>query len=378
MERRLLVDLLGYTGSRGGTETYSRELLPRVAALLPEVRFSALTGRAGTKLVSDFFPGRVHTVPWVGSDPASWALGAVVGTEVFARRNGADLVWAPANFGPVLSGTPRVVTLHDAIYDEVPGSATARVQRAATSLLMARSARTADAVITVSSAAAESIGRIFALPAERIHVIHNGSSEPVHVDDPGRATAALGIPADRAMILSTGNRMAHKNFAGLLAALVQIPRERRPLAVIAGSRIPDPLSSEVARLGLQNDVILPGWVSVEQLEALYQRADLYVCPSLAEGFGLPVVDALRRGAPVLANDIPVLREVGGTTTRYVDATDPVPFAQAIASAVREGRTADEVAQGRAWAETFTWDRTAERTAGVLRSLLAANTASEQR
>ncbi|WP_236968261.1 glycosyltransferase family 4 protein [Microbacterium aurantiacum] len=378
MKRRLLVDLLGYTGSRGGTETYARELLPRLAALLPEVRFSALTGRAGSGPVSDFFPGRVHTVPWVGPDPASWAAGAVVGTEVFARRNGADAIWAPANFGPILRGTPRVVTVHDAIYDEVPGSAAARVQRAATSWLMARSARTADAVVTVSSAAADSISRTFGLPSERIHVIHNGSSSPVAVADPVSAIASLGIPADRAIVLSTGNRMAHKNFVGLLAALAQIPREERPLAVIAGSRLPDPLSSEVQRLGLSEDVVLPGWVSVEQLEALYALTDLYVCPSLAEGFGLPVVDALRRGAPVLANDIPVLREVGGTTTRYADATEPALFAAAIDSAVRGGRSPGEVAQGRAWAETFTWERTAERTADVLQNLLAATTVSERR
>src|SRR3546814_283315 len=137
---RVVVDLLGFTGSRGGTETYARELLTRLPALLPDARFAALTGRVGAERVAEFFPGRVHTLPWVGADPATWAAGAVLGTDGFARRNGADLVWAPANFGPIFRGIPRVVTVHDAIYDEIRGSLTERFQRAGTSFLMDRSA----------------------------------------------------------------------------------------------------------------------------------------------------------------------------------------------------------------------------------------------
>ncbi len=142
------------------------------------------------------------------------------------------------------------------------------------------------------------------------------------------------------------------------------------MTVIAGSTLPDPLADDVARLGLERDVILPGWVSDEQLEALYQRADLYVCPSLAEGFGLPVVDALRRRVPVLAHDVPVLREVGGDAARYADARDADTFGAAITAALRA--PVDDVARADAqrWASRFTWDAAAEATAGVLDSVAA--------
>jgi glycosyltransferase involved in cell wall biosynthesis len=362
---RVLVDLLGFTGSRGGTETYARELLPRLAGLLPDVRFAALTGRAGAAPVSAFFPGRVKELPWVGADPASWAAGAVLATDAMARRHGADLVWAPANFGPIRRGVPRVVTIHDAIYDEVPGSASQRIIRSGTSQLMARSARSADRVITVSHAAASSVGRHLGVPTDRIRVVHNGSSEPDPVADPLSAVADLRIDAERALVLSVGNRMPHKNLPGLIAALATIGGHERPLTVIAGSRLPDPLEAEVRRHGMEADVILPGWVSETQLEALYAVADLYVCPSLAEGFGLPVVDALRRGVPVLANDVPVLREVGGDAAVFADATRPDVFGAAIADTLATPPDPERVRRAAQWAATFTWDAAAEATAAVL-------------
>lgn len=369
--RRILVDLLGFTGSRGGTETYVRELLPRIDALLPDVRFAALTGRAGTERVGAFFPGRVQTLGAVGTDPATWALGAVAATDAIARRHRADLVWAPANFGPVLRGVPRVVTVHDAIYDEVPGGLAQRAQRGVTSWLMRRSARTADRVLTVSHAAAESIGRHLGVPSGRIAVVHNGSTDPRPVADPASEVASLAIPAGRPVVLSVGNRMPHKNFPGLLAAVAALPREQRPVTVIAGSRLPDPLEADVARLGLEADVVLPGWVSDAQLEALFQIADLYVCPSLVEGFGLPVVDALRRGIPVLAHDVPVLREVGGVAARYADATDATDFGAAIGAALASPPDADAREAARAWASRFTWDGAAEATAAELERVLSA-------
>lgn len=369
MSQRILVDLLGFTGARGGTETYARELLPRVAAAMPDVQFAAITGRSGAERVAEFFPGRIHRVNWVGADPASWAAGAVLATNTLARRNAADLVWAPANFGPIRHGVPRVVTVHDAIYDEVPGSPRDRAQRTATAWLMARSARTADAVITVSNAAATSIREHLGIASERIHVVHNGAAPPRPVANPWDVLAPLNIPPGRPIVLSTGNRMPHKNFPALLRALAHIPSPHRPLTVITGGGSPDPLSADVLTLGLQGDVILPGWVTTEQLEALFQVATLYVCPSLAEGFGLPVLDALVRSLDVVANDIPVLREVGGDAVDYVDATDPHLLAAEIQRSLGGAGAAGGGSERAQRVRQFTWDRSAAATAGVLRSAI---------
>lgn len=368
---RLAVDLLGFTGTRGGTETYVREIVTRLPGLLPGTSFAAVTNRGSGELVRSFFPGRVATLPYVGADASSWALGALVGSGRWAARAGADALWVPANFGPVVGRVPRVVTIHDAIYDEVGGGPGERVSRAITSALMRGAGRGAASVLTVSEAASRAIATHLHVDPGAITVVHNGSSAPP-ADAPGDAfDGDIAIPAGRRMLLSTGNRMPHKNFALLLDALAEIPADRRPVLVVTGGGTDDPLAPQARALGIGADVILPGWVSPDDLERLYRRADLYVCPSLAEGFGLPVVDAMRRGVPVLANDIPVLREVGAEHARYADASAPAPLARAIAEALAAPPSEARRAQARAWAETFTWDAAAAGTADAITRVLRA-------
>ncbi|MDF2916626.1 glycosyltransferase family 4 protein [Microbacterium sp. F1-18] len=367
---RVLVDLLGYTGGRGGTETYVRELLPRLHARLPEASFIALTGRDGTAGVTAFFPGPVETIRWVGRGRAAWAAGEVLAVNRAARRLRADLIWSPANFGPLTRGkVGRIVSIHDVIYHEVRGSGVAGMARAVTAWLMTRTASTADRVLTVSDAAAHGIARHLGIPRTRISVVHNGSAEPRTIEDPWEHLKPLGIDASRPLLLSAGNRMPHKNFIGLLDALAALAPDRRPRAVIVGGGPNDPLVPAVAERSLVADVVLPGWVSEDQLASLYSAANVYACPSLTEGFGLPVVDALRAGCLVVANDAPVLHEVGGEHAFYADATDPTAFGAAITRALGVDRATGDRrrAEGRAWAEQFSWDAAAEAVAEVLRS-----------
>jgi glycosyltransferase involved in cell wall biosynthesis len=371
---RILVDLLGFTGSRGGTETYAREIASRLPPHLGEIELVGLTNTRGADLVGGFFPGEVRVVPWVGGDRVSWAAGEVLRADASARRASADLLWCPANFGPVVRGVARVVTIHDVIYHEVPGDARDRASRAVTSWLMTRSARTADRVLTVSQTAASSIVARLGVDHARVHVIHNGSSPPRPVSAP--SVTLSHVRDTRPVLLSSGNRMPHKNFEGLLRALATIDPGRRPLAVVTGGSDPDPLRDLAGRLGLSDDVLLPGWVDADELEALYRAADLYVCPSLVEGFGLPIVDAMLRGCPVLANDVAVLREVGGPHARYADATSPARFGAAILDSLGTPRSELETEAARAWAGGFTWDAAAEATAAQLTEAIVL--AREQR
>jgi glycosyltransferase involved in cell wall biosynthesis len=369
---KLLVDLLSYTGTRGGTETYAREIATRLPEFLPGWEFAAITNRAGAERVASFFPGEVRIVKWVGADRVSWALGEVLGADRAARRMGADLVWCPANFGPISRGVLRVMTVHDVIYHEVTGSLVARVIRGTTSWLMARAALTADAVITGSHAAASAVETHIGVRASDMTVVPHGTRDAAPPADPWSSLTALGIQPDRPIVLSTGNRLPHKNFEGLLRAVATIDAGNRPLTAVTGSHADDPLRPLVTTLGLEGDVVLPGWVTSEQLESLYAVADLYACPSLVEGFGLPVIDAMRRGCVVLANDVPVLREVGGTAALYADATDPAAFGAAIMSALTDAPDADRRAAGSAWSAGFTWERSAERTAEVFQKALAGH------
>lgn len=368
MARRVLVDLLGFTGRRGGTETYVGELMARLPEELPDVEWVALVNRTGAEAVRSFFPGKVLPVRWVGADRVSWALGAILSVGPAARRVDADLVWCPANFGPITRRPDRLVTVHDAIYHTNAGSLVARAIHAVTSWLMMQSAQHASRVVTVSHAAAKAIEEHMDVPASSITVVPNGSTPPAPPSVPWAVVESLGIDRGRPIVLSTGNRLPHKNFAMLLRALAILPRHERPLTVVTGGGVDDPLTSLRAELDLEQDVVLPGWVTPAQLEALYAVADLYVCPSLEEGFGLPVVDALRRGVAVLANDIPVLREVGGDHAGYVDATDAAELAEGILAAVNEPATKDRAART-AWGERFSWESSARAIAVLFREHL---------
>jgi glycosyltransferase involved in cell wall biosynthesis len=369
MPIRVLVDLLFYTGKRGGTETYAREVLRRLPEAMPGAEFVAITGRAGAERVRGFFPGDVHVVGWVGADRVSWAAGEILAANRAARRLRADVIWSPSNFAPITtSRVPRVTTTHDAMYHLGSQNGPRRAVSRMTAWLMSRAARTSTAVITGSRAAESDIVAHTRVAPDVITVIPHGTNPPAVPADPWSELATLHIPPGRPLLLSTGNRLPHKNFEGILRAVATLPRDR-PLVVLPGGRGSDPLSPLVEELGLDQDVVLPGWVTAPQLEALYACAALYVCPSLSEGFGLPVIDAMRRGCVVLANDVPVLREVGGDVALYADATSPDALAAAIRDALRGGQESRRRA-GFDRAADFTWERSSAMTAQVIEDAAA--------
>lgn len=363
--RRVVVDLLSVTGQRGGTETYAREIVRRLPSALPGTEFIALANRAGADLVRSYFPGDVHVLRWVGADRVTWALAEVLAASGFARRRSADVMWCPANFGPVSKRVARVTTVHDATYHTSTGSLVENAVARTTAWLMGRTAHSSTEILTGAAVAEAAIVESIGIDPARITVVPHGTTDPSPPADVAAALSDLGLPSGRRIVLSTGNRLPHKNFEGLLAAIATIDSAERPVVVIPGGGPDDPLVETVRRHGLEHDVVLPGWVTGEQLEALYAIADLYVCPSLSEGFGLPVIDAMRRGCVVLTHDIPVLREVGGSASMYADATTPAPFGRAIADALASLPDDRRRNAGREWASRFTWEASAEGTARVL-------------
>ncbi|MBN9327270.1 MAG: glycosyltransferase family 4 protein [Cellulomonas sp.] len=369
---RVAVDLLYFTGRRGGTETYIRQVLTRVAALDPELELVGLTNTTGRDLLRDWFPGELRTVPVSGQNRPVWALAEVLAVDALARRAGADLLWCPANFGPVAGRVPRLVTLHDMFAFDFPNPEVSAVTRGITSGIIRGAARGARALLTDSEDAAASIVRhLHVAPGRITHTpLASSTPHPVDPDTAEQELAGLGIGQDRPFVLATGNRLPHKNFVGLVQALARIDPSVRPRLAITGSHGADPLRPAVEELGLAGDVSLLGWVTATQLESLYSEAALYVCPSLSEGFGLPVLDAMARGVPVLANDIAVLREVGGPAAAYVDATDPELLGAAVSRLLADaGRRAAMRSAGFERAASFSWDRTAELTLAVLHGLL---------
>ncbi|MGY1783138.1 glycosyltransferase family 4 protein [Geodermatophilus sp. SYSU D01036] len=357
------VDLMHLTGQRGGTETYARELYRAMPAVAPDLRFTALVN-AGTDLPLDWFPGDVRRIPVSGRNRIAWAVAESVVVGPVARRLGADVLHSPANFGPAVRVLPTVLTVHDLLSFRLPDLAGPLGRPVGA--LSRRAARAATRVVTDSQASAADIAEFVGLGPDRVDVVPLAAGRPAPLGPDDRLPAAVP-DTGRPLVLSTGNRLPHKDFPTLLRAWAELPAGGRPLLVVTGSQGDDPLRPLVAELGLEDDVVLLGWVARGELEALFARADLYVCPSLFEGFGLPVLEAMQRGCPVLASDIPVLREVGGEAARYVTPRDAGAFAAAVQGlladpAQREGLAA----AGRERAGRFSWETAARRTAESLR------------
>jgi glycosyltransferase involved in cell wall biosynthesis len=354
----IAVDLVFFTGRKGGTESYARGLFPALAGY-DDLRFTGIGNRELRDRPPDWFPGEIVTLPVSGENRVAWAIAEALGVGPRARALRADILHCPSNFGPMVRLLPTVVTVHDLLTlrhpEWVPDGRARGVQA-----LSRATVRAASRIIADSDATAADIHQLLGRPMADVDVVHLGV-------DPVDVLARDADPAARPYVLSGGNRMPHKNFDRLLEAWTLIPPTERPKLVITGSHGDDPLRPAVQRLGLADDVELRGWVTADELAALYDRASAYVFPTLFEGFGLPVLEAMARGCPVLGSDIPVLHEVGGDDMAYFDPCDPAAIATAVRSLVTDPRTRTELASaGRKRAADFTWQRTAEATAEVYR------------
>jgi glycosyltransferase involved in cell wall biosynthesis len=177
----------------------------------------------------------------------------------------------------------------------------------------------------------------------------------------GEVRSRLGL-GDRRVILCVAQKRRYKNLERLVAALPALAED--VVAVLPGSPTPyeEELRSLAARLGVAERVILPDWVSESELASLYTWSQALVLPTLTEGFGLPVLEAMRHGLPVACSDIPVLREVADDAVLYFDPTDQASVGSAVQRVLQDAPLREKLrARGRDRVAGFTWRRTAEAT-----------------
>ncbi|MDJ0377170.1 glycosyltransferase family 1 protein [Cryobacterium sp. PH31-L1] len=357
----IMVDLLFFTGKKGGMESYVREVYSRMPRESDEVRFIALASSELAAGDTSWFPGDVIDSGISGENRVAWARGELFSVAGFAHRRRASLIHCPANLGPLYSRVPVVMTIHDLLPfrhpEYVPGAYSLILRT-----LIRLGARTARRVLTISEATRTDIRRYLPIKRTSIDVI------PLAGETRAAATATTRRTDQ---LLAVGNRMPHKNFSTLLAAVALLPENIRPHLVITGSHGDDPLAPLVADLGLQKWVSLRGWLTTEELDALYADSTLFVFPTLFEGFGLPVLEAMAHGCPVLCSDIPVLHEVAGDAANYVDAHDAARLADSIAGLLSAPEGLARLATaGLERTAQFTWDRTAQQTLASFQQLLA--------
>jgi glycosyltransferase involved in cell wall biosynthesis len=207
--------------------------------------------------------------------------------------------------------------------------------------------------------------RLTGAQPETIDVVPNGvrapSSPSVAARIDVRSRLDLG---EGPIVLSASAMRPHKNLSRLLDALALIPHERRPLLVLPGYATPfeAELRHHAEELGLGEHTRFPGWISSDDLEGLFAAASAFVFPSLYEGFGLPVLEAMARGVPVACSDRGSLGEVAGDAALLFDPERPEDIAATITALLSNPAEAERLREaGRARAREFTWGATAKAT-----------------
>ena len=268
------------------------------------------------------------------------------------RARGAAAVLSPANVAPAVLGARNAVVIHDAAalrHPEWYGRGYVAWQRA----LLPRLARTAGLVLTVSEFSRGELIDVLGARPDNVVVVANGVDERFSPDaDPAAARAAAGLVGKRPYVLAVGTRVARKNLAALDAAAGALADRGVDLVAAGGSRayMRDQAGGAVRALGYVPDAHLPG---------LYAGAAALVMPSLYEGFGLPCLEAMACGTPVVAADRAALPEVCGDAALLFDPDEPGAIARALVQALED--PGDRVSRGLARARSLTWQRTARAT-----------------
>jgi glycosyltransferase involved in cell wall biosynthesis len=355
-------------GETGGMEVYARELA-RALADRPDVELVLL----GNRLLDDGWPEvRRSVMPIDPRRRVEWVLGDQVHAPRAAARAGADLVHSLASTGPAAGGPVRVTTIHDLNYKLVPETHFG-IRGLGMRVLVPLAARRSRRLIVDAACTRDDLSRHLGTPPEKVDVVPLAATVPRHAD----ATAESELRArldvgERPLVLSLSAKRPHKNLARLLRALAGFEPARRPALVVPGYPTPHEreLRQLAAALGIADMVRFPDWLPARDLEGLYRAAACMVFPSLYEGFGLPVLEALARGVPVACSDRSSLPEVAGDAALLFDPEDVGAIRAAMERLLGEPRLAERLrAAGRERAARFTWERTAELTVASYRRAL---------
>jgi glycosyltransferase involved in cell wall biosynthesis len=341
----------------GGTGRYAREVAAALVGQAPagsgvrawtawhrDVGPARVPGAAGPVRLP--LPRRALTVAWErGLGPVPW---------------GVDLLHAPTPLAPRRGKRPLVVTVHDAVPWTHPQTLTPRGVRWHRTVI-ARAAASADAIVVPTQAVADELARHVPFAGRAVVVGEGVSADLALPSDADERAAALGLP-DVPFAVTLATIEPRKGLDVLLAALATPGAPDAPLLVVGQ---PGWGSIDVARqaeeLGLGGRVRLLGRLGDADLAVVLHRASVLVAPSRAEGFGLPVLEAMAAGVPVVSSDAPALAEVGGGATLTVPVGNSAALADALGAVLRDGSLRQRMAaDGLRRASDFSWDDAGRR------------------
>ncbi|MDA8115972.1 MAG: glycosyltransferase family 1 protein [Actinomycetota bacterium] len=372
VDEHLVVDGLIFSVLRhGGILRLFSEALPRVCELEPGLQVTLLaTGERGNlpshpriavrRLVpveGILRPGRL----WLQAVPKlrQWV-------QRVALRNEPRGIWH-STYSTLLPGWrgPTAVTVYDLIGEHFKSLLHGAALRATEQFngMQRRAVQAADVVLCISEATRADAVRTYGIPPERTRVVPLACNECF-------APEQVRSPSGRPFVLYVGSRYGYKNFRTLLRAFASWGPGHGVGLVVVGRAWSLQERREVAALGIGDWVRVVEMCSDAELCGLYNAAGAFVYPSLCEGFGIPLLEAMACGCPVVASRIPSTVEVSGECPFYFEPESVEDLVRALSEALAAGRSGERAERGFRRAREFSWDRTAEMTLAVYRELWA--------
>ena len=344
-------------GGVGGTEIYLRELLAALAELDQVNEYLVFTN---LETPSDLVPKQPNFQWKPQAVHARFRPARILWEQIIlpfeAARYRLDVLFNPGFTAPVFSPCRQVTVFHDLQHKRHP-EYFRWFDLPFWRLLLWTAAHRSHRLIAVSEATRADLLRFYGIAKERIAVIAHGV-EP--------AFSRLDRSHTESYLLCVSTLHPHKNLPRLIRAYGRKKRDFR--LILAGMRgfHAESIERLIGEMGLRDSVEITGWVPREELLALYERARAFVYPSLFEGFGMPVLEAMAAGIPVACSDIPPLREVAGAAALFFDPLQEDAIESAIERVMTDAPLREQLAtDGRERAREFTWRRSAEQTLEVL-------------
>lgn len=356
---RIGIDLHVVDGLYQGSRTHCLELFSRVIQLTPECDFFLFLDQPSTirQFSESFSLSNVRIVRMAHASPAKRLL---IQLPQLARRAQIDLLHTQYIIPP-LSRCQTAVTVHDVLFESHPEYFN-KLFVTRSRLLVRRSVRRSTEIFTVSDFSKEQIANCYGISRDRIHTIFNGvDAKRFFPGAQGQEVISRTGLISGEYFLSVGRLEPRKNYAGLLKAWAAIPSPR-PRLVIVGQRHfgYDEALRLRESLGLMADVLLLGDIPDEQLPVYFRHAKGFVYCSWAEGFGMPLLEAMASGVPVISSSTTALSEVCGDAAILVSPEDTLAIRNAVLAVNNESYLRARLIQlGLERIKNYTWTNAAK-------------------
>lgn len=358
-------------GEVGGTETYLREVLLAMAKSFTDIEWVLFTNRENDaylrRIFGEFPQFAFHPLQLRATNRYARIIREQIDLPFRVASSRVDLLWSPGYTAPFFSPCPQVVTIHDMQYKRYPQDLS-YLARLATDILVRMAAARCRRIITVSDFSRQEIIRFTKVDPKKVTVAYE-AADPAFarpLPEAMRRKRLRGfLSFENPYILCIANTYPHKNVHTLIEAFGRILEKIPHQLVLVGKPRLGESEVQTALRNVSDASRIQRLLKVdyEDLIALYQGADLFVSPSLYEGFGLPVLEAMMSGVPVLTTRCGSIPEVGGDKVCYFDQTSPTDLSRRILQIVSwEGNYRKQwVTEAQKHTVLFSWNQTAEKT-----------------